>query len=71
MVLRQSLASLTSGLVQALGAAWGLFRHDGVLFKLLLTAIATTVLLMKSGPIGYPADMAKESSFSSANLIGL
>jgi hypothetical protein len=71
VILPLSLASLTTGLVQALGTAWGLFRHYWVLFKLLLTAVATTVLLMKLGPIGYLADMAKEASFSGANLIGL
>ncbi len=41
-----SLASLLTGLVQALGTKWGLFRHYWVLFKLLITVLATIVLLM-------------------------
>jgi hypothetical protein len=63
VILPLSLASLTTGLVQALGTAWGLFRHYWVLFKLLLTAVATIVLLLKLGPIRYLADMAAETTF--------
>jgi uncharacterized membrane-anchored protein len=48
-----------------------LFRHYWVLFKLLLTAVATIVLLLKLGPITYLADVAAETTFSSADLIGL
>ena len=40
-----SLASLLTGLVQSLGTIWGLFRHYWVLFKLLITVVATIVLL--------------------------
>src|SRR5919106_3182566 len=40
-----SLAALLSGLVQSLGTQWGLFRHWWILVKLLLTVIATIVLL--------------------------
>jgi len=71
VILPLSLASLITGLVQALGTAWGLFRHYWVLFKLLLTAVATGVLLLKLGPISYLADAAAEPAYSSANLVGL
>ena len=71
VILPLSLASLMTGLVQALGTAWGLFRHYWVLFKLLLTAVATGVLLLKLGPISYLADAAAEPAYSSANLVGL
>jgi uncharacterized membrane protein len=40
-----ALASLLTGLVQALGTTWGLFRHYWVLFKLLINVLATLVLL--------------------------
>lgn len=40
-----AFASLLSGLVQSLGTPWGLFRHYWVLFKLLINALATIVLL--------------------------
>ncbi|CAN7761292.1 hypothetical protein LJR084_007191 [Variovorax sp. LjRoot84] len=71
VILPLSLASLTTGLIQALGTAWGLFRHYWILFKLLLTAVATGVLLLKLQPISYLADVAAEATFSSADLIGL
>ena len=71
VILPLSLASLTTGLVQALSTAWGLFRHYWILFKLLLTAVATIVLLLKLGPISYLADVAAETTFSGADLVGL
>lgn len=67
VILPLSLASLTTGLVQALGTAWGLFRHYWILFKLLLTGVATVVLLLKLGPISDLADAAAAATFSSAN----
>ena len=71
VILPLSLASLTSGIVQGSGSAWGLFRHYWILFKLLLTAIATMVLLLKLGPISELANAAESATFSSADLIGL
>ena len=41
-----AIASFLSGLVMSLGTPWGLFRHYWVVFKLLITVFATTVLLM-------------------------
>jgi hypothetical protein len=41
-----AFASLLTGIVQSLGTKWGLFRHYWVLFKLLITLFATTVLLI-------------------------
>lgn len=71
VILPLSLATLISGLMQALGTAWGLFRHYWVLFKLLLTTTATGVLLLKLGPIDYLADAATKTAYSSADLVGL
>ena len=41
-----AMLSLVTGLVQALGTAWGLVRHYWVIFKLLITVLATLVLLL-------------------------
>lgn len=41
-----ALASLLTGIVMSLGSTWGLFRHYWVLFKLLITVVATLLLLM-------------------------
>jgi len=71
VILPLSLASLITGLVQALGTPWGLFRHYWVLAKLLLTVLATIVLLLKLEPISYLAGVAAETTFSSGDLTGL
>lgn len=41
-----SLAALLTGLIQAFGTHWGLFRHYWVLAKFALTIVATTLLLL-------------------------
>ncbi|RWM78636.1 MAG: DUF2269 family protein [Mesorhizobium sp.] len=62
------LASLVTGLVLSLGTNWGLFRHYWVLAKLLLNILVTVVLLLQLNLIGYLADIAAETTFSSADL---
>jgi hypothetical protein len=71
VILPLSLASLITGIVQALGTAWGLLRHYWVAFKLLLTFVATLVLLLKLGPIAQLADTAALSNFSAEDQTGL
>ncbi len=46
VIVPLSLASLVTGLIQALGSPWGLFRHYWVLSKLLLNLLATGLLLL-------------------------
>lgn len=41
-----AFASFVTGFVMSLGTTWGLFRHYWVVFKLLITAFATIVLLI-------------------------
>lgn len=53
-----SLAALLSGIVQGSGTAWGLFRHYWVLIKLMITALATALLLVHLQPVGAMAEMA-------------
>jgi len=57
-----ALASLLSGLIQSLGTAWGLFRHYWVLFKLLINAFATLVLLMYLQTFAAMAEVAADPS---------
>jgi hypothetical protein len=45
VIVPLALASLLSGLVMAVGTRWGLFRHYWVLISLLLTIVATVVLV--------------------------
>jgi hypothetical protein len=71
VIMPLSLATLVTGVAQALGTAWGLFRHYWILFKLMLTVLATIVLLLKLGPISVLAEAAASATFSNTDLIGL
>lgn len=53
-----ALAALLTGLVQSLGTTWGLVRHYWVIFKLVLTLLATAVLLANMSTVGSLADAA-------------
>lgn len=53
-----SLASLLSGIIQGLGTVWGLFRHYWVLIKLVITALATALLLVHLQPVTAMAGIA-------------
>ena len=57
-----AFASLLTGLVQALGSTWGLFRHYWVLFKLLINVAATTVLLAYMATFESMASLAARPS---------
>ena len=57
-----AIASVLIGLVNALGTPWGLFRHYWVLVKLLLTLVATAVLLVESQTIRLLARTAESES---------
>ena len=56
-----ALASVVVGLINALGTHWGLVRHYWVLAKLLLTLVATAVLLVESRTIRSLARAADAS----------
>jgi hypothetical protein len=57
-----ALASVLIGIINALGTSWGLFRHYWVLVKLLLTVVATIVLLQEVRSVSYLADLAVSST---------
>jgi hypothetical protein len=63
-----SLAALLTGLVQSLGTPWGLFRHYWVVTKLLLTTLATIILLVHTQPIGRVAAVAAVTTLSTSDL---
>jgi hypothetical protein len=62
------VASLVTGLVEALGTPWGLFRHYWVVAKLLLTVLATIVLLIHTQPIDRVAEVAAQGALSFGDL---
>ena len=71
VIVPLALASVLTGLVMSLGTKWGLFRHYWVLISLLLTIIATVVLLVETQTISYFADIAADPTTSSDDLRAL
>lgn len=67
-VVRLAIASLLTGVVQALSTPWGLVRHYWVLISLVLTTIATTILLLH---LPATEDMADVASNPDASITGL
>jgi hypothetical protein len=69
VIVPLALAALLTGLVMALGTPWGLFRHYWVLIALVLTILATVVLLLHMPTVSAVADTARETD--DAHLGGL
>jgi hypothetical protein len=55
-----AFASLTTGIVVSLITPWGLFRHYWVVFKLLITAFATMVLMIYMETFRHMATLAAD-----------
>ena len=70
VIVPLALASLLTGLVMSLGTQWGLFRHYWVLFSLLLTILATVVLLLHMPTVSFLADVAIEADEASLSGLG-
>jgi hypothetical protein len=71
VIVPLSLASFTTGLIESLGTTWGLFRHYWVVTKLLLTALATLILLVHTQPIDRVATVAADTVLASGDLRSL
>jgi hypothetical protein len=68
VIVPASLAALATGLVQSLGTPWGLFRYRWVVAKLVLTVVATIILLVHTQQIGRVAAVAVTRVLSSGDL---
>src|SRR5262245_29227259 len=62
-------ASLLTGLAQALGTPWGLFRHYWVLVTFLLIVVATIILLNYMQTASFIAGRAADPTFSSDDFL--
>jgi len=71
VIVPLALAALATGLVMAVGTKWGLFRHYWVLFSLVMTTIATVVLLLETQTISYLAGIAADPATSGDDLRAL
>ncbi len=63
-----AFASGLSGVVSSLGTKWGLFRYYWILVKLVITILATLILLVHTQPIELLAGVAAKTAVLSANL---
>jgi len=70
VIVPAAVAALLTGLVQASGTPWGLFRHYWILVKFLLTIGAITVFLMHIPAISRMAGVAAETTLSRADYGG-
>ncbi len=71
VIVPLSIASLPTGLVMSLGTEWGLFRHYWVVAKLLISVLATILLLVHMQPVGHLARVVAETTLASGELAGL
>src|SRR5918999_6405630 len=70
VIVPLGLAALLSGLVQALGTPWGLFRHYWVLITFLLTIFATVILLLHMPSVSALADVARAADSATLDRLG-
>jgi Predicted integral membrane protein (DUF2269) len=61
VIVPLAVASLLTGVVMAVGTKWGLFRHYWVVFSLVLTSMATLVLILHMPDVSVLADVAREA----------
>jgi hypothetical protein len=64
-------ASFLSGLIQGLGTHWGLFKYWWTVVKLILTVIATFVLMLHMQPISYLGEVAMQNALNLEELRSL
>ncbi len=61
------IASFFTGLIQAIGTKWGLFKHYWIIVKLFLTFAITVLLLLHLQPISYLAGIAVDTTVLKVN----
>ncbi len=70
VIVPLALVSGLTGVVSSLGTRWGLFRYYWVLLKLVITVLATLVLLVHTQPIDLLASVAAKTAVLGADLHG-
>jgi NADH:ubiquinone oxidoreductase subunit 6 (subunit J) len=70
VIVPLAVAALLTGLVMALGTPWGLFRYYWVLITLMLTILATVVLLLHMPTVSSLADTARAADAADLRRLG-
>ena len=68
VIVPLAVASFFTGVISSLGTTWGLFRHYWVLLKLLITVLATAVLILHLEPIGRLAATSRDTGMPGPDL---
>ena len=68
-IVPMALASLLTGLLSSLGTTWGLVRHYWVIYKLVLTLFATTILFLNARTVAALTNAARTAE--DADVFGL
>ncbi|MFI8499613.1 hypothetical protein ACIGFK_14090 [Streptomyces sp. NPDC085524] len=71
VIVPLSAATLVTGVAQSLGTVWGLARHYWVIAKLLITVLATLLLLVHMQPVGHLAEAASRAALAGGELQGM
>jgi len=71
IIVPLAVAALLTGLIMALGTKWGLFRHWWVLISLVLTVVATVVLISEMQVISRAAAIAADRTTSTEQLLAI
>ena len=68
VIVPLAFVSGLTGVVSSLGTKWGLFRYYWVLMKLVITILATIILLIHTQPIDLLASVAAKTTVLGASL---
>src|SRR5260221_3765842 len=68
VIVSLALVGLFTGVVSSLGTRWGLFRYYWVLMKLVITVLATLILLVHTQSIDLLATASAQTAVLGANL---
>jgi len=68
IIVPLAFASLLTGVVSSLGTKWGLFRYYWILVKLVITILATIILLIHTQPIELLAISSAKTTVLGASL---
>ncbi len=70
VIVPLALVSLLTGLVMALGTKWGVFRYYWVLCSLVLTTLATGVLVLHMPTVSASAEVARKAEGTELAQLG-
>lgn len=71
VIVPLAIATLATGIIISLGTRWGLFRHYWVVISLVLSVVATVVLLSETRTVSALAQVAADPATTANELAAL